>query len=42
MFQTIYYCQLKSRAFYVLTPQSIVSLVHDYASLHKFILKLTG
>ena len=38
MLQTISYCQLKSHLFYVLTSQSIVSLVHGYAVLYNFIL----
>jgi len=38
----ISYCQLKSHAFYILTSQSIASLVHNYAVLQTFILKLTG
>ena len=42
MLWNISYCQLTSHAFYVLTSRPIVTLVHNYAVLYKFILKLTG
>ena len=42
LFRTISYYQVTSHAFYVLTSQSIVSLVHNYAVLQKFILTFTS
>jgi len=42
MFQNVSYYQPKSHALYVLTSQSIVNLIHNYAVLHKFFFKFTG